>query len=274
MKGILGRKVGMTSLFTEHGRSLPVSVIEVKDNVVTQVFTKEKDGYQAVQLATGDKRDKVTTKPLLGHFKKAGTNGKYFVKEVRNMEGFNLGDKLNASIFKAGELVDVTGTSKGKGFQGNIKRHNQSIGPKSHGGGGGSQPVRQVGSIGDVVSNKVNKGMTMPGQMGNKQITVQNLEIVAIDLENNAIMVRGSIPGPNKGFVVIRQAVKGLESKDAQNLVDVKESQEKNALLEEAKKVGADINTNMSLEEMKSKLEEAAAAKAAEKAKEEAKGGE
>ncbi|MCP4354179.1 MAG: 50S ribosomal protein L3, partial [Proteobacteria bacterium] len=142
------------------------------------------------------------------------------------------------------------------------------------GGGGGSQPVRQVGSIGDVVSNKVNKGMTMPGQMGNKQVTVQNLEIVAIDVENNSILVRGSIPGPNKSFVVVRAAVKGLPSKDAQVLVDVKEAQEKNHLLEEAKKVGADINTNMSLEEMKSKLKEAKEAKLAEENKEDAKGGE
>lgn len=269
MKGILGRKVGMTSIFTEHGKSLPVSVIEVKENIVTQVFTKEEQGYKAVQLATWDKRDKVTTKPLLGHFKKAGTNGKYFVKEIRDMEGVNLGAVLNASMFKAGELVDVTGTSKGKGFQGNIKRHNQKIGPKSHGGGGGSQPTRQVGSIGDVVSNKVNKGMTMPGQMGNEQVTVQNLEIVAIDLENNAILVKGSIPGPNKGFVIIREAVKGLPSKEAAKLVNVKEAQEKNELLEEAKKSGADINTNMSIEEMKAAIAAMVESKEAEeKAKE------
>ena len=223
MKGILGRKVGMTQLFTENGRSIAVSVVEVKPNVVTSVFTKEKDGYTAVQLATGDKRDKVTTKPLLGHYKKAGTNGKYFTREVRGMEGHTLGDKLTVTLFEAGELVDVTAKSKGKGFQGTIKRHNQKIGPKSHGGGGGSQPTRQTGSIGDVVSNKVNKGMTMPGHMGAEQVTVQNLELIAVDVENNALLIKGSIPGPRKGFVVVREAVKGLPTKDAQVLVDLSE---------------------------------------------------
>ena len=266
MKGILGRKVGMTQLFSEHGRSIPVSVVEVQSNVVTAVFTNDKDGYAATQLATGDKRDKVTTKPMLGHFKKAKTNGKYFVREIRGMEGHELGATLNASLFNAGELVDVTGTSKGKGFQGNIKRHNQKIGPKSHGGGGGSQPTRQTGSIGDVVSNKVNKGMTMPGHMGAEQVTVQNLEIVAIDLDNNALLIKGSIPGPNKGFVVVREAVKGLPNKDAQKLVNVKEVAEKNALLEEAKKAGADVNTDMSIEDMKAAIAAAAEAKKAEEA--------
>lgn len=264
MKGILGRKVGMTQLFTEQGKSIAVSVVEVQPNIVTSVFTQEKDGYVGTQLATGDKRDKVTTKPMLGHFKKAKTNGKYFVKEIRHMEGHALGDKLDATIFTAGELVDVTGTSKGKGFQGNIKRHNQHIGPKSHGGGGGSQPTRQTGSLGDMVSNRVFKGMTMPGHMGHEQVTVQNLEVVAVDTTNNALLIRGSIPGPRKGFVVIKEAVKGLPTKDARKLVNVKEAQEKNALLDEAKKAGADVNTDMSLEEMKSAIKAAAEAKEAE----------
>ena len=269
MKGILGRKVGMTQLFTEHGRSIAVSIIEVQPNVVTQVFTKENDGYVALQLATGDKRDKVTTKPLQGHFKKANTGGKYFVREIRDMEGHELGSTLKADLFAAGDLIDVTGTSKGKGFQGTIKRHNQKIGPKSHGGGGGSQPTRLTGSIGDVVSNKVNKGMTMPGHMGAEQTTVQNLELVAVDLENNVLLIKGSIPGPRKGFVIVREAVKGLPNVAAVKLVDVQESRIKNELLEDAKKAGADVNTDMSIAEMKEAIKAAAEAKEAEaKAKE------
>ena len=251
MKGILGRKVGMTQLFSEHGRSIPVSVIEIKENIVTQVFNKEKDGYNAIQLSTGDKRDKVTTKPMMGHFKKAGTNGKYFIKEIKDMNGYKLGNSLDASIFSLGELVDVTGVSKGKGFQGNIKRHNQKIGPKSHGGGGGSQPTRQTGSIGDVVSNKVNKGMTMPGHMGAEQVTIQNLEIIFIDLENNSILVKGSIPGPRKGWVVIKEAIKGLPNKTPQKLVNVEEIKIKNHLLEKAKKCNVKVNTDMTITEMK-----------------------
>ena len=251
MKGILGRKVGMTQLFTEHGRSLPVSIIEIKDNIVTSVFSKEKDGYNGVQLATFDKRDKVTKKPLLGHFKKAKTNGKRFVKEIKNMEGYNLGQILNASIFSIGEFVDVTGISKGKGFQGTIKRYNQKIGPKSHGGGGGSKPLRLTGSIGDIASNKVNKGMTMPGHMGAKQITIQNLEIISIDLKNNALIVRGSIPGPKKGFVIVKSSIKGILAKEPQKLVDMEIIQIKNQLLEEAKHYNAEVNTDMSVEKMR-----------------------
>ena len=269
MKGILGRKVGMTQLFSEHGKSIAVSIVEVQPNVITSIFTSDKDGYVATQIAAGDKRDKVTTKPMLGHFKKANTNGKYVIKEVRGMEGYSLGDKIDVTLFNAGELVDVTATSKGKGFQGNIKRHNQKIGPMSHGGGGGSQPRRQVGSIGDVVSNKVNKGMTMPGQMGNEQVTVQNLEVIVVDVENNALLIKGSIPGPRKGFVLVRTAVKGLDNKEAQVLVDVKAAQLKNALLDDAKKAGADVNTDMSVEEMKAAISAAVEAKEAEeKAKE------
>ena len=270
MKGILGRKIGMTSVFTDHGRNIPVSVIEVQPNIVTNVLTADKHGYVATQLAVFDRRDKTSTKPLLGHFKKANTTAKRFVKEIRDMAGHELGAKLDASIFTAGELIDVTGTSKGKGFQGNIKRHNQAIGPKSHGGGGGSQPVRQTGSLGDMVSNRVFKGMTMPGHMGAEQVTVQNLEIVSVDMTNNIILVKGSIPGPNKGFVIVREAVKGLPSKEAVKLVDIKEAAEKNHLLEEAKKWGADVNTDMSVAEMNSAISAAKVAFEAEKAAEEA----
>lgn len=270
MKGILGRKAGMTSVFTDHGKNIPVSVIEVQPNIVTNVLTEDKHGYKAIQLAAFDRRDKTSTKPELGHFKKANSTAKRFVKEIRNMEGYELGATINATIFTAGELIDVTGTSKGKGFQGNIKRHNQKIGPKSHGGGGGSQPTRQTGSLGDMVSNRVFKGMTMPGHMGAEQVTVQNLEVVAVDAANNLLLVKGSIPGPNKGFVVIQEAVKGLPNKEAIKLVNLAEAAEKNALLEEAKKFGADVNTDMELTEMKAAIAAAKEAFEAEVAAKEA----
>ncbi|MCP4353797.1 MAG: 50S ribosomal protein L3, partial [Desulfobacterales bacterium] len=166
MKGILGRKVGMTQLYSDHGKLIPVTVIEVKPNVVSKVLTEEHDGYAALQLGLEDKKASRQNKPETGHFKKANTTPKRFVKEIRGMEGFDLGATIDASIFTPGELVDVQGTSKGHGFSGAIKRHNQSIGPKSHGGGGGSQPQRQTGSLGDIAGNKVVKGMTMPGQFG------------------------------------------------------------------------------------------------------------
>lgn len=236
MKGILGRKVGMTSVFTDQGRNIAVTVIEVQPNVVTQVLTKDKHGYDAIQLAVFDRREKTATKQMVGHFKAANTTAKRYVREIRGMEGFNLGDKVEANIFAAGELVDVTGISKGHGFQGTIKRHNQSIGPRSHGGGGGSQPIRQTGSLGDMVSNRVFKGMTMPGHMGVEKVTTQNLEVISVDLQNNVILVKGSIPGANKSFVMIRTAVKGLPNKEGVKLVNVREAAEKNALLEEAKK--------------------------------------
>ncbi len=271
MKGILGRKVGMTQLYSDHGKLIPVTVIEVKPNVVTNILTNDKNGYTATQLGIEDKKASRQNKPEQGHAKKAKTTPKRFTKEIRGMEGFELGSTIDASIFKPGELVDVQGISKGHGFSGTIKRHNQSIGPKSHGGGGGSQPQRQTGSLGDIAGNKVVKGMTMPGQYGNVKTTVQNLEVVSIDLTNNVILIKGSIPGPKKSFVIIKEAVKGLPSKEAIKLVDVNEAIKKNSLLEEAKKAGADVNTDMSIEEMETAIKAAAEAKKAkDKAEKEA----
>ena len=264
MKGILGRKVGMTQVFTEHGNSIAVTVIEVKPNIVTAIFSQEKDGYVGTQLGVEDVKKHLQKKPVKGHFAKANTVPKKFVKEIRGMDGHELGATLDASIFTVGELVDVTGTGKGKGFAGAIKRHNQSIGPKSHGGGGGSQPQRQTGSLGDISGNKVVKGMTMPGQMGNVRRTQQNLEVIAIDAKNNLILIKGSTPGPKKSFVIIEDAVKGLPSKTPVELVNVKEAQEKNELLDEAKKAGAAVNTDMSVEDMKAAINAAAEAKKAE----------
>lgn len=226
MKGILGKKIGMTQIFSDQGQSIPVTLIQIEENVVTRVFKKEKDGYDAIQLSAFDKKEKNSNKPLIGHFKKANTTPKRFVKEIRNMEGYELGDKVLPNIFTSGELVDITGVSKGKGFAGAIKRHNQKIGPKSHGGGGGSQPVRQTGSLGDISGNKVVKGMTMPGHMGNEKSTIQNLVVVNVNLEENYILVKGSVPGPKKGFVIIKSATKGLASKNEIKLVDFKNTKE------------------------------------------------
>ncbi|MGL5617965.1 MAG: 50S ribosomal protein L3 [Metamycoplasmataceae bacterium] len=250
MKGILGKKIGMTQIYSNHGQSIPVTVIEISQNIVTRVLTTESDGYNAIQLSSFEKKEKRTNKPLIGHFEKANTTPKRFVKEIREMDGFELGAEVKASIFKSGELVDVTGISKGKGFAGSIKRHNQKIGPKSHGGGGGSKPVRQTGSLGDISGNKVVKGMTMPGHMGNAKRTVQNLVIVHVNESENYILVKGSVPGPNKGFVIIKQAVKQLPNKQKIELVNLKEEIIKNELIEKAKHLSAQVNSDMSIDEM------------------------
>ena len=218
MKGILGKKVGMTQVFTKEGKLIPVTVIEVEPNVVTQIKTVEKDGYDAIQLATDTIRENLSNKPAIGHTKKANTTPKRFLKEIRgvNVNEYSLGQTIGVDIFSEGEMVDVTGTSKGKGFQGVIKRHNQSIGPKGH----GSQYHRGVGSLGTLLPMHVLKGKKMPGQMGNVQRTVQNLEIVSVDTENSVILVKGNVPGPKKSFVMIHTAVKKPNAKrDAADLV-------------------------------------------------------
>ena len=222
MKGILGRKVGMTQVFTTDGKLIPVTVIEVEPNVVTQIKTVEKDGYDAIQLGAQTIREKLSNKPELGHVKKANTTPKRFLREIRgvNVNDYTLGQTIGVDIFEAGEIVDVTGTSKGKGFQGVIKRHNQSRGPMGH----GSQYHRGVGSLGTMLPMHVLKGKKMPGQMGNVQRTVQNLEVVSIDTENSVILVKGNVPGPKKSLVMIRTAVKKpTVKKEAANLVNYAE---------------------------------------------------
>ncbi len=211
MKGILGKKVGMTQVFTKDGKLIPVTVIEVEPNVVTQIKTVEKDGYVAIQLGTDTKREKLSNKPEQGHAKKAGTEPKRFLREIRgvNAEDYTLGQVINVDIFEEGEIVDVTGISKGKGYQGVIKRHNQSRGPMGH----GSQYHRGVGSLGTMRPMHVLKGKKLPGQMGNVQRTVQNLEIVSIDTENNLILIKGNVPGPKKSLVIIKTAVKKPNAK-------------------------------------------------------------
>ncbi len=206
MKGNLGKKIGMTQVFAKNGKLTPVTVIEVEPNVVTQIKTVEKDGYNAIQLGAVTVREKVSNKPKIGHTNKANTAPKRFLKEIRgvNVEEYALGQVIDASIFKEGEIVDVSGTSKGKGFQGVIKRHNQSRGPMAH----GSQYHRGVGSLGTLLPMHVLKGKKLPGHMGNVASTIQNLEVISIDLENNVILVKGNVPGPKKSLVMIKTSVK------------------------------------------------------------------
>ena len=205
-KGILGRKLGMTQVFTKSGKLIPVTVVEVEPNVVTQIKTIENDGYEAIQLGFDTKREKLATKPELGHTNKAGTTPKRFLKEIRgvNIEDYKLGQEVKVDIFKEGEVVDVTGTTKGKGFQGVIKRHNQSRGPMSH----GSHYHRGPGSMGTMLPMRVFKGKKLPGHMGTLTVTIQNLEVVKVDLEDNVILIKGNIPGPKRGLVIIKSAVK------------------------------------------------------------------
>ena len=206
MKGILGKKIGMTQVFTTDGVLVPVTVIEVEPNVVTQIKTTEKDGYEAIQLGNTTIREKVSNKAQIGHTKKANTAPKRFLREIRGVDvaSYTLGQVLDASIFAAGEIVDVTGVSKGKGFQGVIKRYNQTRGPMGH----GSQYHRGVGSMGTLLPMHVLKGKKLPGHMGNEQVTIQNLEVVKVDLENNLILIKGNVPGPKKSLVIIREGVK------------------------------------------------------------------
>ena len=205
-KGILGRKIGMTQVFAKNGKLTPVTVIAVEPNYVSQIKTVETDGYDAIQLAAFDKREKLSNKPMNGHLKKANVTPKRFVKEIRNVDvsAYTLGQEVKADIFTAGEMVDVSGVSKGKGYQGVIKRYHQSRGPMGH----GSQYHRGVGSLGTMLPMHVLKGKKLPGHMGHKLVTVQNLEIVEIDLENNIILVKGNVPGPKKSLVIIKSAIK------------------------------------------------------------------
>ncbi|AUF83304.1 50S ribosomal protein L3 [Mesoplasma syrphidae] len=216
MKGILGRKVEMTQIFTENGKLVPVTVVEVLPNTVLQVKSLGSDGYVATQLGVQDKRTNLVNKPETGHFKKAGSAPKRFVKEIRNMEGFTFGQEIKAEdIFTSGEYVDVTGISKGKGFAGAIKRHNYSRGPMGHGSG----YHRGIGSMGAII-NRIFKSKKMAGHMGHQKVTIQNLEVVAIDSLNNLMLIKGSIPGPKNQFVQIKQNVKGLKALTAATLLN------------------------------------------------------
>ncbi len=209
-KGILGRKLGMTQVFDDNGVLVPVTVVDVADNVVLQQKNVETDGYVATQVGFETKREKLSNKPEQGHVKKANTAPKRFIKEFRFDEGLDnellniaVGAPVSIELFKAGETVDVVGTSKGKGFAGSIKRHNQHRGPMTH----GSRYHRGPGSMGPVKGNM--KGKKLPGHMGHETVTVQNLKVVNVDVDNQVLLISGSIPGPRKGFVIVKSAVKG-----------------------------------------------------------------
>ncbi|AXN39119.1 50S ribosomal protein L3 [Peribacillus butanolivorans] len=205
-KGILGRKIGMTQVFAENGELIPVTVIEAANNVVLQKKTVETDGYEAVQVGFENKREKLSNKPEKGHVEKANTTPKRFIREFRgtDLTEYEIGQEVNVSIFAEGDLVDVTGISKGKGFQGSIKRHGQSRGPMSH----GSRYHRRPGSMGPVAPNRVFKGKLLPGRMGGEQITVQNLAIVKVDVERNLLLIKGNVPGARKALIKVKTAVK------------------------------------------------------------------
>lgn len=205
-KGILGKKVGMTQVFTADGTVIPVTVIEAGPCVVLQKKDDNNDGYEAIQIGFADKKPSRIIKPEEGHAKKANTTPKRYVKELRGVDlsAYEVGQELKADVFAEGEFVDVTGTSKGKGFAGAIKRHNQSRGPMAH----GSRYHRRPGSLGSIAANRVFKGQTLPGHMGSEQITVQNLEVVKVDTERNLLLVKGAIPGPRNSFVTVKSTVK------------------------------------------------------------------
>lgn len=206
-KAILGKKLGMTQIFDENGKIVPVTVIEAGPCVITQKKTKEKDGYDAIQVGFEDIREKLTNKPMRGHFKKAGAPLKRIVKEFKleDITSYEVGQEIKVDIFAAGEQVDVTGTSKGKGFQGVIKRWNAHRGPMTH----GSKFHRAPGSMGGSSDpSRTFKNKQMPGHMGNVKTTVLNLKVAKVIPEKNLILIKGGVPGPNKGFVVIRNTVK------------------------------------------------------------------
>ena len=209
-KAILATKVGMTQIFNEDGVLTPVTVLQAGPCVVTQVKTVENDAYSAVQVGFADKREKLVNKPMKGQFDKAGVSYKRFVREFRfeDAESYEVAQEIKADIFTAGEKVDATAISKGKGFQGAIKRHGQSRGPMAH----GSKYHRHAGSNGACSDpSRVFKGKKMAGHMGNKKVTVQNLEIVKVDAENNLLLVKGAVPGPKKSLVTIKETVKSAK---------------------------------------------------------------
>ena len=223
MKGILGRKIGMTQVFTVDGELIPVTLVEATPNIVMQVKTVENDGYEAVQLGFEDVKESRANKPSKGHAAKANTAPKHFLKEIRGNEmNVAIGDEVKVDIFEPGDLVDVQGTSKGKGYQGTIVRNNAHQGPRSH---GGSKNIRHIGSLATIGitsrAGKISKGTIMAGHEGHYTTTVQNLEVIKVDVDQNYILIKGSIPGPKKGVVLVKGAVKKSKAKGgAKTLVD------------------------------------------------------
>ena len=252
MKGILGRKIGMTQVFTESGKLIPVTVVSVEPNIVTQIKTVENNGYEAIQLGFDTKREKLATKASAGHTAKAQTTPKRFFREIKGVDinEYTVGQEVKADIFTAGEVIDVTGTTKGKGFQGVIKRHGQSRGPMGH----GSHYHRRPGSMGTMRPMRVFKGKALPGHMGTLTVTIQNLEVVAVDTANNVILIKGNVPGPKNGLVVIKSAVKANgQVNEMENLVSYVENVEEPVVTEE-------VNNEEAVEETVEETETEAAA--------------
>ena len=209
-KAIIAKKIGMTQVFTENGALVPVTVLEAGPCVVVQKKTLENDGYEAIQVGFAEVKENKVTKPMKGHFTKAGVAAKKYVKEFRleDVSAYEVGAEIKADVFAAGDKVDASGVSKGKGFQSTIKRYNASRGPMGH----GSKSHRVVGSMGSsAFPSRVKKGKRMPGHMGAKQITIQNLEVVKVDAENNLILVKGAVPGPKKSLVTLKETVKSAK---------------------------------------------------------------
>jgi LSU ribosomal protein L3P len=206
-KGILGKKLGMTQVFTEDGTVVPVTVVEAGPCVVTQIKTREKDGYDAIQIGFGNIREKLVNKPLKGHFEKGGVSPKRYLREFKfeNTSEYQVGNEIKADIFTEGDRVDVTGRTKGKGFAGAIKRWNQHRGPMRH----GSKYHRGPGSLGSGTSpGRVFKTKKLPGRLGNERVTIQNLEVVKADPEKNLLLIKGSVPGPKGSLLIIKESVK------------------------------------------------------------------
>lgn len=206
MKALLGRKIGMTQIFSEEGKAIPVTVIQAGPCIVVQTKTTKNDGYEAIQVGFGEQKDSRVIKPLKGHFAKAQVKPLRFLREFRleNAADYKVGQEIGVDIFQEGDKVDVSGTTKGKGFQGSIKKNNFSRGPMAH----GSKYHRGSGSLGAVGPNRVFKGRKLPGRMGGNKVTIQNLQVVKVDKERNLLLVKGAVPGPNKALVTIKASAK------------------------------------------------------------------
>lgn len=242
MKGILGRKLGMTQVFTKEGKLIPVTVIEVLPNTVMQVKTVETDGYSAIQVGMVDKKLARANKPEMGRAKKANTTPKRFLKEIRDYDGtVNIGDVITANTFEVGDVVDVTGTSKGHGFTGVIKRHNQSRGPETH----GSRYHRRPGSLGTMLPKRVLKGKKLSGHMGVDTVTIQNLEIIEINESEGYILVSGNVPGAKNSVVFIKSAIKNSRKK---NLKEILVYEEETPIVEETAEVAEEKAEEPALE--------------------------
>ncbi len=230
MKGILGRKIGMTQVFTKDGKLIPVTVVEVPSNVVMQVKAVEKDGYNAIKLGVFEKKESKANRSEIGQAKKANTTPKRYLKEIRNVEStYNIGDTISADVFNVGEIVDVTGVSKGHGFEGVIKRHNQSRGPMGH----GSHYHRRPGSLGTMLPKRVLKGKKLAGHMGVDTVTIQNLEIIEVNPSENYILVSGNVPGAKNSLVLVKSAVKNSRKEDPKEILEYVEETVVDEVVEE-----------------------------------------